>query len=86
MAWQRFGAASPQYADVGRAMYEKWWAYTDGFIHRSIFTEFDKELLLEWMWHEIQHHKALIADRDRIIEELNMKPKKQTKGRGGRKC
>lgn len=76
--YQKFGADSPQFAEVGKAMHEHWFHPTASVRYQREFSTDDISTLIQWMWHEHNGLRAEILDRDREIEKLKKKTKELT--------
>lgn len=71
--WKKFGARSPQYADVGERLYELWWKTSPpvyDFPERKRFSREEMDTLIDWMRHELKHKDYEIATRDEETKEL----------------
>lgn len=71
--YKKFDAVSPQFSDIGKAMYDSWFSVARNSTRAEMFSRSDIGNLLEWMWHEIQGYKAVIFEKDKIIEKLRNK-------------
>ena len=76
--WKKYNAASPQYADVGKALYDAYFnSYNYDDMHpkgwhskRHMFDDHDLKMLLDYMQNEQKHYEGIIDDMQNLLTEI----------------
>lgn len=69
--WEKFGAPSPQFADVGPVLF-RWYSNSNT---KHQLDDNDKDFLIRWLSHELLHKDYIISEKDNSINELKKKIK-----------